>query len=79
MNVFGERLKELRKLNGDTQTVLAKKLCFTAGMVSMYERGLVMPATDRLVDICKLYHTSADYLLGLTDFDPSDDWRKNNG
>ena len=26
--------------------------------------------------ICKLYGTSADYLLGLTDIDPSDEARK---
>lgn len=29
-----------------------------------------------LVAICKLYGTSADYLLGLTDYDPSDEHRK---
>ena len=29
-----------------------------------------------LLAICKLYGTSADYLLGLTDYDPSDEHRK---
>ena len=28
--------------------------------------------TSALLAICKLYGTSADYLLGLTDYDPSD-------
>ena len=29
-----------------------------------------------MLAICKLYGTSADYLLGLTDIDPSDEARK---
>ena len=32
--------------------------------------------SDVLLAICKLYGTSADYLLGLTDIDPSDEARK---
>ena len=35
-----------------------------------------MPPSDALLAICKLYGTSADYLLGLTDIDPSDEARK---
>ena len=34
------------------------------------------PPSDVLLAICKLYGTSADYLLGLTDIDPSDEARK---
>lgn len=34
------------------------------------------PFSNVLLTICKLYGTSPDYLLGLTDIDPSDEARK---
>ena len=40
------------------------------------DRGRNSPPSDVLLAICKLYGTSADYLLGLTDIDPSDEARK---
>lgn len=75
-DTFSERLKELRKLSGDTQKSLAKKLYVAQGTVSVYEQGRARPTFETLTEICKLYGTSADYLLGLTDDDPSDAFRK---
>ena len=34
------------------------------------------PSHEVLIALCKRYGTSADYLLGLTDIDPSDEARK---
>ena len=76
-DTFSERLKEIRKLSGDSQKSLAKKLYVSQGAVSMYEQGQARPSYETLLEICKLYGTSADYLLGLTDSDPSDAFRKN--
>ena len=76
-DVFSERLKELRKLSGDTQKSLGQKLYVAQGTVSMYEQGRARPTFETLVAICRLYGTTADYLLGLTDCDPSDAFRKN--
>ena len=39
-------------------------------------RDKAHPFSNVLLAICKLYGTSADYLLGLTDIDPSDEARK---
>lgn len=75
-DAFSERLKELRKLSGDSQRTLAKKLYVAQGTVSMYEQGRARPTFETLAAICRLYGTSADYLLGLTDDDPSDAFRK---
>ena len=73
--MFGERLAELRKLNDDTQQILQIRLAFRSGL-SAWEQEKNLPPSDALLAICKLYGTSADYLLGLTDIDPSDEVRK---
>ena len=70
--MLGERLAELRKLNDDTQQTLADKLGISVWSIRAWEQG----KSNVLLAICKLYGTSADYLLGLTDIDPSDEVRK---
>ena len=46
------------------------------GLSALGSRGAIRRPSDVLLAICKLYGTSADYLLGLTDIDPSDEARK---
>lgn len=74
--MIGERLAELRKMNGDTQQTMAAKLHSTLSAVRCWEQEKSSPSHEMLIAICKLYGTSADYLLGLTDYDPSDEARK---
>lgn len=74
--MIGERLAELRKLNGETQELLATTLRVSVSTVRSWEQEKSSPSHEMLVAICKLYGTSADYLLGLTDYDPSDEARK---
>ena len=74
--MLGERLAELRKLNDDTQQTLADKLGISVWSIRAWEQGKSYPFSNVLLAICKLYGTSADYLLGLTDIDPSDEARK---
>lgn len=74
--MIGERLAELRKLNGETQELLATTLSVSVSTVRSWEQEKSSPSHEMLVAICKLYGTSADYLLGLTDYDPSDEHRK---
>ena len=69
--MIGERLQEIRKDNGDTQQTLADKLHVSLHAVRCWEQNKSDPSHDTLVTICKLYHVSADYLLGLTDEDAS--------
>ena len=68
--MIGERLAEVRKDHGDHQTSLAKKLHVSAFTVASWEQGKSSPSHELLVEICRLYHVSSDYLLGLTDDDP---------
>lgn len=72
---FGERLRTLRIRNGDTQKSLGKKLYVLQETVSYWELGRSYPKVDALITICRMYHTSADYLLGLTDHDLGWKWR----
>ena len=65
--MLGERLAEIRKNYHDTQKSLADKLGLTVWAVSAWEQERNSPPSDVLLAICKLYGTSADYLLGLTD------------
>ena len=52
------------------------RLAFRSGLSAHGSRKSNSPPSDVLLAICKLYGTSADYLLGLTDIDPSDEARK---
>ena len=59
-----ERIKELREKAGYSQALLAKKLDVTRSSVNAWEMGLSMPTTQYVVALSKLFHVSADYLLG---------------
>lgn len=69
--MIGERLAEIRKDHGDTQADLAKRLDVSLPTVRAWEQEKSSPSHDMLVIICKLYSVSSDYLLGLSDIDPS--------
>ena len=74
--MIGERLAEIRKDRGDTQKSLADKLNVVMHTVSSWEQGKSEPSHDMLVRICRLYHVSADYLLGISNTDPAYEKRK---
>lgn len=68
--MIGDRLKELRHDHNDTQEDLAEKLNISKFTVQSWEQGKSEPNHDMLVSICRLYHVSSDFLLGLSDDDP---------
>ena len=68
MNVFAQRLKELRTENNYTQTEIATKLGIRQQSYVRYENGSGEPSLGTLIAIAKLYNVSTDYLLGLTDY-----------
>lgn len=68
--MVGERLAEIRKDCGEKQSELAKVLCVSLSTVRSWEQGKSSPSHEALISICKRYHVSADYLLGLSDVDP---------
>lgn len=59
-----ERIRELREQAGISQAQLAKKLDVTRSSVNAWEMGLSTPTTQYIVALTKLFHVSADYILG---------------
>ncbi len=63
---MGKRLKLVRTYYGDKQKDMAKKLNVSLSTVKSWERDNSNPTYDVLIEICKQYQVSADYLLGIS-------------
>lgn len=61
--MFGERLKELRKRIGLTQTELGKKIGVSSSAIGMYEQGKREPDNHTLLKLCDLFGVTTDYLI----------------
>ncbi len=66
MNNYYPRLKDLREDNDLSQHEVAQYLNMKQPQYSRYERGIRDLPTDVLIKLAKLYKTSVDYLLGIT-------------
>ncbi|MCK9348177.1 MAG: helix-turn-helix domain-containing protein [Sphaerochaeta sp.] len=64
MATLGERIKEMRKSSGMTQSELAEKLGMTKGTISAWESDARRPDFEALDSMCDLFHATIDYLLG---------------
>ena len=60
-----EKLKLLRKQKGVSQRVVAEAIGVTLSAYSNYEQGIREPSNQILINLCKYYNVSADYLLGI--------------
>lgn len=65
MIMIADRIKKVREQHHMTQSDFAKKLGITRAGVNAWEQGISIPSTKYLADIAKLFHVSADYLLGI--------------
>lgn len=61
------RIKDMREDSDYTQTYVADKLGISQTMYARYERGANALPIRHLIELCKLYSASSDYLLGLDD------------
>lgn len=60
-----DNIKRLREQAGYSQAQLAKKLDVTRSSVNAWEMGLSAPTMQYVIAMTKLFHVSADYLLGI--------------
>ena len=61
------RIKQLREDNDLTQKQISDILKCTQQTYSRYETGEIIIDIFNIAKLAKLYNTSTDYLLGLTD------------
>ena len=64
---YYRRLRDLREDHDMTQAQVAVYLSMKQPQYNRYERGLRDIPSDILIALAKLYHTSTDYILELTD------------
>ncbi len=63
MRSIGERIKELRKTLGVTQTEMAKRLLLERGSMCDIERGKVKKVTERVIkSICQEFNVNEAWL-----------------
>ena len=64
---YYRRLRDLREDHDLTQQQVAEYLHRKQPQYNRCERGLRGTPSDVLIALAKLYHTTTDYVLGLTD------------
>ncbi|AXX75107.1 helix-turn-helix domain-containing protein [Lactobacillus reuteri] len=63
-NNIGEKIANLRKKRGMSQSQLAKELNIGTSTLGMYETGKRSPNPEMLNKLADYFHVSVDYLLG---------------
>ena len=66
VEVFGKRLKELRKANGYTIEQFADMVGISKSTLGYYENDKRMPDIEILARIANVLNVNADYLIGRT-------------
>ena len=61
------RIRNLREDNDKTQKEVADYLFSDQSLYSKYERGIREVPVSIIIKLSRLYSTSTDYILGLTD------------
>lgn len=67
MKDYTERIRDLREDNDKTQQEIADYLGTTQQVYSRYEKGINEMPIRHIIALCKYYHVSSDYILGLKD------------
>ena len=66
MKTYIERMRELREDHDLTQSDIAKLLKTTQQTYSRYEQGINELPIRHLITLCRFYHVTSDYFLGLS-------------
>jgi len=64
---FSDRLKGLMEQSGVNQSKLANDLGCNKSTISKWSRGIMTPDHRSLVDLCRYFGVTADFLTGIED------------
>ena len=67
MDIFSQRLRELRQDKKLSMKQLAKEINTTDAAISNWENGVNEPKISYIISIAKFFGVTSDYLLGLED------------
>lgn len=68
---LSEKIRELRKMNGISQEILAERLDVSRQAISRWESGAAQPDAANILGLSKIFGVTADYLL-------NDDYESDN-
>lgn len=63
---IAQRIRTVRERRGLSQDEVEKALKLSPNQISKYERGVVLPNSKALAQLCRYFEVSADYILGLS-------------
>ena len=64
---IADRIRYLREKTGMTQTDLAKKLGISRSAVNSWEMSLSTPSIANIIEMSRIFHVTADYLLSSSE------------
>lgn len=67
MDSFSSRLRTLRDETNVSQKQLATAIEYSQGAIAKWEKGISEPPTSVLARIANYFHTTVDYLVGISD------------
>ena len=67
VDLFAQRLKELRTKEAISQKALADKIGFSQQSIAKWEMDTATPSPDIISKLADIFDVSTDYLLGRTD------------
>lgn len=67
MDIFAERLKELRNEKGLSQAQLAKETGLSCTSLCYWETQQRVPSAVAIITLAEYFGVTPDYLLGFTD------------
>ena len=65
MKKYNDILRELREDNDYSQETIAAELKITRQQYQLYESGKRKFKVEQIIQLCKFYNVSADYVFGL--------------
>ena len=65
MDYLAQRLQQLRRQKGLSQENLAEQLGVSRQAVGKWESGVAVPELEKLLELCRLFDTDLNDLLGL--------------